>query len=100
LLKYFPLEINYNHRFLFYLLGSSNLKIGRPFSMPTVEESSGRRRKGRKKLGDQMSVQSKKELKLLLCHPFPPLGPFSLLHKPKPEFLLEVACRMKSLEGL
>ena len=67
--------------------------------MPTVEESSGRRRKGRKKLGDQTSVQSKRELKLLLCHLFPPLSSFGLVHKPKTKLLIEVASRMKSLEG-
>ena len=47
-----------------------------------------------------MGVQSKKEFKLLLGHLFPPLSSFNLLHKPKPEFLMEVTSRMKSLEGL
>jgi len=47
-----------------------------------------------------VGVQSKKEFILLLGHLFPPLSPFSLLHEPKPEFLIEVTSRMKSLEGL
>jgi len=57
------------------------------------------RGKLRKKLGDQIGVQSKKELKLLLCQLFSPLGSFSLVNKPKTKLLIEVASRMKSLEG-
>jgi len=47
-----------------------------------------------------MGVRSKKELKPLLCHLFPPLSPFGLVHQLKTELLIEVASGVKSLKGL